>query len=176
MSWKPFDNEGEPLDLGHLNDFEYSLVIPPKDGKPKQTYRLNVIFSLHCFTRAPKRDEQIPPHLAYSDHRETRIFDHDRYDLSFQLPAVIRELAERKCYHDRYGNFYVIELIDENGVTRYYSIYFTLSKAGRKRGLNLYVSSAHARDRLPYEKNTKPIRFRVLVYNVWHRRPVKPAQ
>lgn len=176
MKWTTFNHTGKAYDLSHLDGFEEMVVIPHQGDKPEQTYLINVIFSLHCFTRGPKQGEAISPDLAYRDSRETRIFDFDRYEQSFLLPEIIRSLGGRKCFHDPHGNFYVVEVVTDDGTKKFYSVFFTLSKAGKKKGLNLFVSSAHLRDELPYDKNPKPIKFSVLVYNKWRAKPVKSGQ
>lgn len=175
MQWNDFTHQGAVYKLDHLHPFWFDLVVPEKDGKPVRFYRLNVVFSLHCFSRAAKEDEAIPADLAYSDSRETRIFDFDRHRQSALLPAIVRAMGERPCFHDKHGNFYVFEVVEEDGTKRYYSVFFTLSKAGKKQGLNLYISSAHMRDERPYAHSVKPIRFRVLVHNTWTGKGVKPA-
>lgn len=175
MRWREFYCEGETYNLEHLHPFSFDMVIPAKQGQPEQRYNINVRFSLHCFSRGVKPGEKIPDHLAYSDDRETRIFDLDRYNRSKTLPEIVRSLGERKCFHDSHGNFYVFEVTEEDGTTAYYSVFFTLSKAGKKAGLNLFISSAHLREERPYVRQIKPIRFRVLVYNTWKGRAVKPA-
>lgn len=175
MEWREFRHGETVYRLDHLHPFTFELVVPEKDGKPEQRYPLNVIFSLHCFSRSPRPGEAVPPELAYSDNRETRIFCPDRHALSFRLPEIVRTLADRPCFHDTHGNFYVFEIDEADGTKSYYSVFFTLSKAGRKRGLNLYISSAYKLPERPYAHSVKPIRFRVLVHNVWTGKPVKPA-
>ncbi len=175
MNWKPFELGGQVFYLGHLDGFAYDLIVPAKDGKPAQSYRLNVTFSIHCFTRGAKQGEDIAAELAYSDSRETRIFDPERYEQSKRLPEIVKTLGERKCHHDKHGNYYVFEVEDEEGVKRYYSVFFTVSKAGKKAGLNLYVTTAHMRPQPPYTKSVKPVRFSVIVHNIWTGKGLKPA-
>lgn len=175
MKWKAFTHEKTVYDFGHLDPFEYDLVVPEKDDKPEQRYRLNVTFSMHCFTRDARKGEQIPAELAYSDSRETRFFEFDRYEQSKGLAKIVRTLGERKCHHDKHGNFYVFEVVDADGRKQYYSVFFTLSKAGKKAGLNLYITTAHMRPAQPYAKNVKPVRFSVIVHNIWTGKGVKPA-
>lgn len=175
MQWRDFHHDGTAYPLNHLHPFSFDFVVAAKDGKPEQVYHLNVEFSLHCFTRKAVASETIAPELAYSDNRETRIFDFARYQDSQQLPDLIRSLPERPCFHDRHGNYYVFEVHQSDRSVQYYSVFFTLSKASRKPGLNLYISSAHMRDEKPYASELKSIRFRVLVHNKWHNKPVKPA-
>jgi hypothetical protein len=110
MKWKAFTHEKTVYDFGHLDPFEYDLVVPQKDDKPERRYRLNVTFSMHCFTRDARKGEQIPAELAYSDSRETRFFEFDRYEQSKGLAKIVRTLGERKCHHDKHGNFYVFEV------------------------------------------------------------------
>lgn len=176
MKWNAFQHRGKTYDLSHLDGFQETYVVAAKGEKPEQTYLLNVIFSLHCFTRGPKKDEVIPRELAYRDSRETRIFDFERYEESFRLPDIIRALGEKKCFHDPHGNFYIVEVTARDGTKKFYSVFFTLSKAGKKKGLNLFISSAHVRDELPYDRNPKPIKFSVLVYNKWTGKAVRPGQ
>lgn len=175
MKWNAFELDGQVYDLSHLDGFAYDLIVLAQEGKPERAYRLNVTFSIHCFTRGAKAGEAIPAPLAYSDSRETRIFDVDRYEQSKRLRAIVETLGERKCHHDAHGNYYVFEVEDEQGVKHYYSVFFTVSKAGKKAGLNLYVTTAHMRPQPPYAKNVKPVRFRVIVHNVWTGKGLKPA-
>ncbi|WP_313587679.1 hypothetical protein [Aquidulcibacter sp.] len=175
MNWRPFALGGKVFDLSHLDEFAFDLIVPAKQDKPEQVYRLNVTFSIHCFTRSARKDEAIEPTLAYSDSRETRIFDFERYQQSKRLREIVESLMDRKCHHDQHGNFYVFEVEDAAGVKSYYSVFFTVSKAGRKAGLNLYVTTAHLRSQPPYAKNVKPVRFSVIVHNVWRAKGLKPA-
>jgi hypothetical protein len=72
-----------------------------------------VTFSIHCFTRGAQAGEVIAAPLAYSDSRETRIFDVGRYEQSKRLRAIVETLGERKCHHDTHGNYYVFKVKDE---------------------------------------------------------------
>jgi hypothetical protein len=175
MNWRAFKLDDQVYDLGHLDEFAYNLTIPAKDEKPAQVYRLNVTFSIHCFTRSARDGEIIERSVAYSDSRETRIFDVDRYQQSKRLREMLETLADKKCYHDKHGNYYVFEVEDKAGVKRYYSVFFAVSKAGKKAGLNLYVTTAHIRPKPPGGKNVKPVRFSVIVRNIWTSKGLKPA-
>lgn len=175
MRWVNFRHAGKLYSLAHLHPFSFDVKLEATGPSPERNYRIHVEFSLHCFTRGPKRGELVPENLAYRDSRETRIFDFLRHEHSQLLPDIIRGLAERKCFHDKHGNFYVFEIIDENNTKSYYSVFFTLSKKGKGEGLTLFVSSAHMRPERPYAKNTKPVRFRVIVHNTWTGKALRPA-
>lgn len=175
MKWTPFTYEQKAYPLDHLHSQTITLITPATNNKPEQQYLINVDYSLHCFTRGARQGEAIPSTLAYSDNREARIFDFNRYELSKLLPEIIADLSQRQCYHDPHGNFYIYETADSDGKKYYYCIFFTLSRAGKRAGLNLYVSSAYAKDTQPYKRKQKPIRFRVLAHNISKNKPVKAA-
>ena len=166
MKWQAITIQGRNYNLDHLHPFAYDFVVPAKGDKPERKYHINVIFSLHCFTRGRQSGEVIPAGYSYKDNRETRIFDLARYEKSFDLPGIVTSLSRRKCFHDPHDKFYVVEFINDQGQKKYYAVFFELSKAGKKKGLNLYISSAYVRDDMPYGRNLKPIRFDILVHNI----------
>lgn len=166
MKWKQFCYEGDEYDLAHVHPFEWEFTAPASSKKPERTYQLQVSFSMHTFTRGLKQGESVPD-LLYRDSREVRAFDFLRYELSKKLPDIVKELGERRCYHTHHGNFFTIDLVDENGQSDEYEVYFKVSKASRKGWLNLYVESAYIRD--PSYKTAQPrkrkIGFQVIAYN-----------
>ncbi len=69
-------------------------------------------------------------------------------------------------------------IIDQEGNSIEYDVFFTASRASRKRGVvNLYIQSAYARDveHGNRPRMTSPIGFYVILYNVLNNRPIKPA-
>ena len=78
------------------------------------------------------------------------------------LPEIVRSLAIRKCHHDAHGNFCVFEIIDSTGTKQYYPLCFMLSKARKKVGLNLFITTALTCPEQPYAKNVKPVRYNVI--------------
>ncbi len=137
-------------------------------------YNVEVIFSLHCFTRGMEK-ETPDAALLYRDSRETRIFDFKRYALSHRLPTIIDGLMTCKCFHTERGNFFTIEIIDEQGIKTGYEIYFTASKSSKAGVVNLFVQSAYARDSA--HKSNRPrkksIAFAVILYNTLNKIPIK---
>jgi len=131
---------------------------------------VEVIFSLHCFThKLPlgtyDRD------LTYSDARETRLFDFERYELSKRLPEIIETLAQRKCFHTGYGNFVTVEVVREDGTSVNYHVFFTVSKSDRKKRVNLYIQSAYVPSRKVGTLD-KPIRFLVILHNTLNKQSI----
>lgn len=178
MEWKPFQHGANAYDLSHLHSRRFEYVQPEKGGKQSRAYKVDVIFSLHCFTRGPKVDERPDPALLYSDPRETRIFDFQRYELSRQLPGIVEKLGEVRCYHTGRENFFTIHLIDQHGNQVEYEIYFTASRSSKRGVINLFVQSAYIRDaqHLANRPHRKPISFYVILFNVQNNRPIRPGQ
>jgi hypothetical protein len=105
MKWRAARIGATAYDLSHLHPFSFDFVVAAKDGKPEQRYGIDVIFSLHCFSRGIGAGESYVADLAYADSREVRLFDEQRYKQSLRLPEVIRSIGDRRCFHTGYDNF-----------------------------------------------------------------------
>jgi len=130
---------------------------------------------LHCFTRV--RGQNVPHEsaLLYGDDRETRVFDFVRYELSKQLPEIIKGLARRKCYHTGKGNFFSIEITRRDREVLEYDIFFVASRSSMKGKINLFVQSAYLRDE-NYASNRperKPIGFFVILFNTLNNKTIR---
>jgi hypothetical protein len=176
VKWRAFRYGQDTYDLGHLHPKTITYVQEAKGDKPERTYTVEVVFSLHCFTRGFKDGEVPNPALCYSDDRETRVFDFQRYQLSQHLPAFVEDLPKRKCYHSGKGNFFTIELVNEQtGCQVEYEIYFAASRASKKGAINLFVQSAYVRD-VQHQANRprrKSIRFHIILFNVLNNIEIK---
>lgn len=129
IAWQPFNFEATSYSLAHLHPYRMEFDQPATGKAPARKFQVQVIFSLHCFTRNLKDGEPAPAKaMLYSDSRETRIFDFRRYELSKQLPAIIQQLQGRKCFHSGKGNYFVIELVSEAGEQNEYEVYFDASR------------------------------------------------
>ncbi|MGH7813041.1 MAG: hypothetical protein ACREQI_03455 [Candidatus Binataceae bacterium] len=167
---------GTTYDLSHLDPFTFDFVVPERGGRPLRTYEIDVQFSWHCFTRGIVAGENFPRAMACARGRETRLFDERRYRLSKRLPAIIRDIGSRKCFHTGKGNFFTVEFIDQDGNRVEYDIFFKVSRRGKAGKLTLVVESAYARDnRIPLgrPRPPRPIRFSVIVYNTATGKPIK---
>jgi hypothetical protein len=176
MFWKEFKYNGVTYDLSHLHPFVMNHIQPAKNDQPERHYLIEVIFSLHCFTRSKKGEENIDHNLLYSDSREERIFDFIRYECSKQLPQIIRELGKRKCYHTGHGNYFTVEIKHSNGITEEYDIFFKMARSKEKNRLTLFVQSAYLRD-FRHKQNAfhskKPINFNAIAYNTLTGKEIK---
>ena len=168
MKWRAARIGDRVYDLSHLHPFSFDFVVAAKGGKPEQRYGIDVIFSLHCFSRGIPAGAAYLADLAYADSREVRLFDEQRYTHSLRLPEVIRSIGDRRCFHTGHDNFFTVELIGAQDERVEYTVYFKLSRARRTGRLNLYVQSAYVQDDIPQTrpKRRKPIRFSVIAYNV----------
>ena len=74
--------------------------------------------------------------------------------------------------HTRHGNFFTVELIEEDGQRVDYDVFFTASRSSIKGRLNLYVQSAFVREKekLPAGKR---IRFEIILYNTLVGKPIR---
>ncbi len=175
MQWKPFQFCGEVYDLAHLHPRSVTYVQPAKGNAPARVYKVDVIFGLHCFTRGRGQNPPQEDTLLYGDDREIRVFDFVRYELSKRLPDIIDGLAQRKCYHTGKGNFFSVEIVQENGEVIEYDIFFVASRSSAKGKINLFVQSAYVRD-AQYASNRpdrKPIGLYVILFNTLNNKPIK---
>ncbi len=169
IAWAPFTYQNKTYDLSHLHPRPTTVTQSAVPGKPERVFNLVIFYSLHCFTRGIEPGEIPNPALCYSDRRETRVFDFQRYELSKRLPQITAELAKRKCYHSGKGNFFVVELVDESGSREEYEVFFVASRSSTRGVLNLFVQSAYIRDQDHLSARPTPrktIRFEILLHNV----------
>jgi len=175
IQWKPFEFEGVIYDLAHLHPKPVVYRQAAAAGKPEREYLANVEFSLHCFTRGIKEGEKPDAALLYPDSRECRVFDFQRYALSKHLPTIVEGLHQRKCQHSGKGNFFVVEVITEEGEKVEYDVFFAVSRSSKKGVVNLYVQSAYVRDaeHAGNRPKKKPIAFTVILFNTLNNKPIK---
>lgn len=156
--------DGVTYDLSHLHPLCLNFIQPAKGVDLEKSYAVSVTFSLHCFT------EKHNPNLIglnYASKKEIRSFSFQRYQLSLQLPSIIQKLASNKCLHSGKGNFFVIQIVDNNGVKQNYEVYFEVNKSKtEKMSLDLIVQSAYIRDKNHNNvPKNKPIGFFVILNN-----------
>src|ERR1035437_3659354 len=145
VKWIDFEYDGKKHDLSHLHPRTLQFVRAAQGKQPAVEYQVDVIFSLHCFSVEVLPGSDLK--LSYSDSRETRTFDFERYELSKRLPAIIESLSRRKCFQTDRSDFVRVEVIREDATVANYHVFFTVSKATKKGHLNLYISSAYVANR-----------------------------
>ena len=167
--WQPYVSPtGKAYPLNHLHPFRIRVALPASPGWEEIDIDLEVGFSMHTFTRA--RCDVDASGTIYSNARESRTFDDERFALSHRLPEVIKTLPTRKCYHARNQNYLCTEDTLLLGARSDYRVFFVLRRwpvgdaLSRRPCVRLIVQSAYATP--PSRKGKeKPIRFRVLLHH-----------
>jgi hypothetical protein len=174
MQWSAFQHGQKTFDLTHLHPCAMEFERAAEHEKPAVIFKMDVTFSLHCFSRRLPESGPYDKRLEYSDPSETRLFDFDRYELSKRLPEIVRDLPQRKCRHTGHGNYFSVEIIRENGTTVEYDIFFKVTKPAKSR-LALHIQSAYVRDANfnSCRPSGKPIRFLVILHNTLNKIPIK---
>ena len=131
MKWEPFLHQNVAYDLSHLHPRNITYEQPSDAGKPLRRYAVEVRFSLHCVTRGIEENERSDRNLLYSDSRETRVFDFQRYELSKQLPGVVQDLPRRKCYNTGKRSFFTVVTVGDHGQVAEYDVFFEASRSTR---------------------------------------------
>lgn len=172
LSWHSHNMFGEDYPLEHLHPQKVTITIPAKGKNPERNLSVAISYSIHCFTHKQEDSEQLSTEETYSDSRETRAFDIERWKLSKHLPEIINTLDQRRCLHTGREEFVTVDIV-ENGRTIEYAVFFTVTKGGKSGcDLNLYVNSAHERNQpLRYKK---PIRFHFILMNRYQNKQIKP--
>lgn len=163
-SWKNFTLNGKTYDFSHLNA-HWVEYLDERNAEKPFTYKLMVTYGLHCFAKDTEeisgKELQL---LMYKSPREFRAFNFERYELSKQLPNIIKSLGDKETLvcHAGYGKFATVKIIDSNGIAANYFVPFAVFKESKK--LRLYVHSAY----LMYEGigKVKKVGFFVIVNNL----------
>ena len=179
-NWNDFHHKEQVYSLSHLCEFEWTYTQAAKGANPERKYKFTVEFGLHCFTYAPNKNKgetlnSFPKDLNYSDSRETRIFCFKRWKLSFRLQDIAKDISQKHCYNTGKGNFFTIELINENtGDVEEYEIYFKVSR-DKKGWLRLFVQSAYIRDQShgTTQPDKKKIGFFIIAKKVQEKKTIQ---
>jgi hypothetical protein len=171
IKWEVFKYNRCEYDLSHLHPTTVVYEQPAKGVQIAKIFTVEVCYSLHCFTEGSSKIANVNP-LRYSDTRETRLFDFQRYELSKQLPNIIEGLNHRSCMHTGHGNFFIVELTLQNGVKQEYEVYFEI-KIAKPNIAHLFVNSAFAPDGRRTRKQTKKISLFTILANRLSGKPIK---
>jgi len=143
IAWKNFILNGDIYDLSHLNA-HWVEYLDQRDEENQITYKFIVTYGLHCFTKdSDELSSEESQLLMYSAPRECRQFNFERYELSKQLPSIIKSLGDKETLvcHAGYGNFATVKILDSNGREVDYYVVFAVFKEVKK--LRLHVLSAY---------------------------------
>ncbi len=161
--WRPHESEDRVYDLSHVHPFRYSLTLAAMPNHPAREVEVRVGFSAHTFTVGCQPPEVAHPH--YSRPQDPRKFCPVRYELSRQLPDIMRNLEQRKCFFTNYKNYFVVEMPDALPRGLEYWVFFDVRHAGERGAVLIFVESAYAGDatKTPYRSRREKVGFKVLV-------------
>jgi hypothetical protein len=175
----PVSFRGITWDLSHLDSFVFRL-----DPGVGLKIDVVVIFSCHCFTRSVPKDSllrsQIPNDEIYSDGKEERVLDTQRYELSkLLLRPLVTGLPERRIIianHEQ-GNFMTVHVHDSNGANSIYGVFFDTEKDRERKGrIFLRIQSAYILDNglTKRQKTAKRVKWLTLLKATYEGRKIKP--
>lgn len=132
--WNKLFMGGQDYPLDHLEPFVFSAAPVGQ----QELVEINVKFNNHCFSRdhTSQKDTLLP--VGFFSSSEKRVFDPIRYEMSKNLPSIIKSLPGRRVKSTRYAEFVVIDLKD--GIR--YAVFFNLKRTS-KREATLFVMSAY---------------------------------
>lgn len=145
IKFPAFNHAGTVYDLSHLDPSVVEYIQAGTETIAAKVYKVNVIYTQHCFTRNIPRSGSYDKTLEHRDGKEVRLFDVDRWELSKHLPVIVRELAERTCHHAKENNFVTVETVAADLGVVEYDVFFVASKAMRPGFINLVIQSAYLR-------------------------------
>lgn len=145
--------QGVEWDLSHLRPFGKRIELELKTG----AIFVDVVFfySCHCFTRSFSDAvglPQTPKAEIYSDGREIRRLDLERYSLSRAvLPGIVSGLEARQLkIASGLPNFFTIEITAVSGRTVNYAVFFEVERDKARKGrLLVRIQSAYPIEELP---------------------------
>lgn len=171
--WQPFTYLGTTYDLAHLDAFDHVYVQDASADKPERRYAVRIHFGHHTFTEGRKPGDDLA--MVYpAPSKDLRTFDVIRWELSRQLPAIIRSLMTRPVSHTGHENFFTVEVTTLGAEAVEYEVYFDVELDSSRR-LQLVVSSAFPRDpsRISQRPHRRPMRFAVILHNIQLGRPIR---
>lgn len=181
-SFSPFLYLERQYDLSHLNAFYTEFIQPANKEKEEKMYRCLIEFSHHCFTKSPNvyKGETLndyPDEIRYITDKETPLFCWDLHELSKQLPQIVRQMDQQKCFFTSANDkFLTVSLQTKSGKTVDYEIYFSMKKS-KLCDVHIFINSAYLRslDYQPKQQSPrrKTISFFVLLHNTMHNKRIK---
>jgi hypothetical protein len=150
------------------------IIVPCPCPDIGRDIAIAVDFLGHCYTKAfdgaVHGKNEI---LFYDGGSRPRVFCPDRYQLSFQLPDLLRTLPGKKVFQTTVNRNYLYAVtLPVEGVI--YEIYFMLKRDDEECDLRLIVESAYpVAAPSAMRKRPNQIRFNVLAYKILRNETVR---
>jgi hypothetical protein len=133
QQWAPFEHDGKPYLLDHLDCHE---VVFQRDGAP---VKFVVTYGLHCFTK-DGTEHNIP--LKYADGRHSQTVCMERYYSSMHLRHLIEKLDSTVIYQTQGESFFTMEALNNlSGEVEPFKICLAIFREHRL--LRIHVTSAY---------------------------------
>jgi len=157
LNWRRIRNsgqivvEGKTYDVSHLQDTRFQFTIAETSECPEIQASMLMQFGSHCVSLGPPMNKafdftRIGTDSKIIDGRGIeRCFCPDRYNLSINLPDIIRSLPEgRRCYFTGQDNWLTMEVLGPDGVGQFYEVFFNVRRMS-SNAVRIYVESAYVR-------------------------------
>lgn len=140
--WQPFELDGEKYDLSHLDAHVVEYIQPGDSKNPERRYKFYITYSFHCFAKDYAHlSEKERERLKYKTDKDSRPFCFKRYELSKNLPAIIKNLGTSHVFHGGYESYATCDVQDDNGEQIQYFVSFVAYREMKK--LRLHIKSAY---------------------------------
>lgn len=158
--------QAQEVGCDHLAPFRFVF-----DTVTRQGVHCFVQFTTHCFSDKYDPARHAENIVVIDERGQLRCFDHDRYELSKGLEALIRNLPGNRVYQTPESNFAIINMQDG----REYRVFFNVRRLGKKK-VRLYVESAYPPDAERFQvvpaTAYQKVRFGLLVDRVLSNEPL----
>ncbi len=172
--WTTFEHGDIIFDLSHLHTYTTKFTRPSQANKPSESFSVNISFGHHCFTQGlPAKGETYDASLRFDVDGDRRIFNVRRWKLSRNLPGIIEKLPAQKCMQTGRSNYFTIAIVNDDGTSVEYDVFFRTWKPGKGR-ISLHVESAYVREDTYGTNRPKGMRigFFVILHNTLNELPI----
>ncbi len=166
--WPAFTYQGQLYSFEHLDEYVFSV-----NDSQSIDRQIVVTFEDHCFTR--KWVVQDDVELIYrASSRERASFSIDRYQLSLNLRAHIKQAVSGHVWNTGHDNYAIVPTMTHDGQRMLYGILFSLDPVkGLSVDLHMRVKTAYPCDQRAIA-TFGSVRFRHLVaLRIQRKRPKK---
>lgn len=135
---------GIKYSLKHIWPKNIIITLPAIDNHPELEIPTLIFFSNHCISKGAKKEE---PYDMADHNGYPRIFCQRRYNLSFGLLKILKNIPNKKCLFVPGENYLHKDFRIKNGEYSPYCIYFSIARhRTEKNGLVMWINSAHIKN------------------------------
>ncbi|MFK5912932.1 MAG: hypothetical protein QM484_01040 [Woeseiaceae bacterium] len=169
---------GVEYKFNHLMPLDLSINLEAHNKNSELTVSLTFFFSNHCYTEGVKENEDISEQFLLLDHNQNqRKFCINRYQMSLQLPELLKQLHTKKCFFTGRQNWLVIEVLNNSGENIFYHVFFNIKKHKRKKnGLFIEIQSAYIKEKgenTPTRRKNERMSFAMIARKIITGKPIK---